>query len=878
MEQYKNLDKKEIIQEVKRRLSLENLLEIYNVKKGNTAKTYHCPFHEDKNPSFSITETGWKCFTGCGSGDQISFIEKIENINFEEALIKASNIANVDYEKKKGRQLLEELQEKHLEYLEKRGIKKETAKIFGLKSSGDFILFPQKREDKITGYKGINFETKKMFVNGSDKQSKLFPNYELQGVKFLIFTAGEYDCIYLTQKLLESNLNDYRVITNSTGETGFPKDLDRLKEFSSIEKFMIYYDHDDTGRKGSLKLARELSDKFKKIVEIYSFPKENKIKYDVSDFFNDGFSVEKLFNLEKIVYEYETKSNNEDNPNNDVIDTLDGFDFVSPNGYKIDDEGVNKITTNFKDEEKIENISGTPVLITKQAINTDDDIISLELAFKRNFIWKKLNVERSIICDSKKILEICNSGFPVNSVNSKKMVEYLYNFELANISRIQTIYLTHNNGWKNLTVKDKNSKAFGLGKNILGIDPIENNISFSPEYGFERFTKALDSKGSFGSWITGVTPLMKNDKVAFSIYASLAAPLLEIFDCSSFLVHFWGDSSMGKTTVMEIASSVWGNPAKETGGLITSWNNTMVFVERLASFFNDLPMYLDDSQTADDKTVSKIMYMIGNSTGRGRGKKAGGVDSNKSWHTVCFSTGEKQLTESTQYDGAKARTIEFNGSPFGRNEGKVVNDIKTCVRENYGHIGKIFIEQLIKDLENPEKLAEFKESYSTFRELLSMRTTNEIGNRMAGYFAIIQLAGTLIENYFKLGGNVLQTIENCFLEAINERKSEGNTSERALNEVLSYAQANMKSFLGKADDFTKEHYGVWKENDYIGFYPHKLKEVLTKQGFSYNSVIRSWADKGWIKKEKDRTTYQVYYGNQKFRMNVIKWEIINSYI
>ena len=874
MEQDKNLDKKEIIQEVKRRLSLENLLEIYNVKKGHTAKTYHCPFHEDKNPSFSITDTGWKCFTGCGSGDQISFIEKIENTSFEEALIKASNISNVDYEKKKGRPILEELQERHLKYLNDRGIKKETAKIFGLKSKDDYILFPQKREDKITGYKGIDFKTKKMFVNGSDKQSKLFPNYELKEVKFLIFTAGEYDCIYLTQKLLESNLNDYRVITNSTGETGFPKDLDRLKEFSSIEKFMIYYDHDDTGRKGSLKLARELSDKFKKIVEIYSFPKENKIKYDVSDFFNDGFSVEELFNLEKIVYEYETKSNNEDNPNNDVIDTLDGFDFVSPNGYKIDDEGVNKITTNFKDEEKIENISGTPVLITKQAINTDDDIISLELAFKRNFIWKKLNVERSIICDSKKILELCNNGFPVYSGNAKKMVEYLYNFELANISRIQTIYLTHNNGWKNLTVKDKNSKAFGLGKNILGIDPIENNISFSPEYGFERFTKALDSKGSFGSWITGVTPLMKNDKVAFSIYASLAAPLLEIFDCSSFLIHFWGDSSMGKTTVMEIAASVWGNPAKETGGLITSWNNTMVFVERLASFFNDLPMYLDDSQTADDKTVSKIMYMIGNSTGRGRGKKAGGVDSNKSWHTVCFSTGEKQLTESTQYDGAKARTIEFNGSPFGRNEGKIVNDIKTCVRENYGHIGKIFIEQLIKDLENPEKLEEFKESYSTFRELLSMRTTNEIGNRMAGYFAIIQLAGTLIENYFKLGGNVLQTIENCFLEAINERKSEGNTSERALNEVLSYAQANMKSFLGKSDESLRENFGVWKDNEYIAFHQHKLKDVLTKAGFSYNSIIRSWGDKGWIKKEKDRSTYPIWFEKNQYKLIVLKWELI----
>ena len=867
MEQDNKADKKEIIQEVKRRLSLENLLEIYNVKKGNTPKTYHCPFHEDKNPSFSITETGWKCFTGCGNGDQISFIEKIENIHFEEALIKASSICNVDYEKKKGRPLLEELQERHLKYLNDRGIKKETAKLFALKSKNDFILFPQKREDKITGYKAINFINKGMFVNGSDKQSKLFPNYELQGVKFLIFVAGEYDCIYLTQKLLESNLNDYRVVTCSTGESSFPKDLDRLKEFSSIEKFMIFYDHDDAGKKGAVKLAQELS-KIEKTIEIYSFPKEKKEKYDVSDFFNDGYSVEDLLLLEKIVYEIEKKP---ENTRLNLPDFIDEFEFVAPNEYQIDREGVHKITTTLRDE-KIEKISNLPVLITKQAINTDDDIVNLELAFKRDFIWKKFVVERATICDSKKILEICNNGFPVHSGNAKKMVEYLHAFEMANLPTMKTIYLTHNNGWKR--IKDKN--IFGLGKNILGIEEAENNISFSPELGFERFTKALDSKGFLSSWITGVMGLMKNHKVAFSIYASLSAPLLELFDCSSFLVHFWGDSSMGKTTVMEIASSVWGNPAKETGGLITSWNNTMVFVERLASFFNDLPMYLDDSQTADDKTVSKIMYMIGNSTGRGRGKKAGGIDSNKSWHTVCFSTGEKQLTESTQYDGAKARTIEFNGSPFGKNEGKIVNDIKTCVRENYGYIGNLFIKKLIEDLENPEKLAEFKESYATFRELLSMRTTNEIGNRMAGYFAIIQLAGTLIEDYFKLGGNVLQTIETCFLEAINERKSEGNTSERALNEVLSYAQANMKKFMGKSDDIVKEHYGIWKDNEYIAFFPHRLKEILTKAGFSYNSVIRSWGDKDWIKKSKEGFTYVVSSHGDKYRTVYINWAIISK--
>ena len=867
-------DKKQIIEQIKNRLSLENLLQIYNVQTGESKNTYHCPFHDDKKPSFSIKDNFWTCFSGCGNGDQISFIQKIDKLSFEEALIKASGICNVEYEKKQGKVSLEDLKEKHLSYLSNRGIKSTTATLFGLKSKGDYILFPQKREDKITGYKGINFLTKRMFFNGNDKQSKLFPDYSFEDTRFLIFTAGEYDCMYLTQKIIESGLSKYKVVTNSTGEGNNPKDLDRLEAYPEIEKFMIFYDHDETGKKGAERLAIQL-EKFGKTVEVYSFPKDKKPKYDVSDFFNEGNSLDDLFKIEKKVYKPDDLRS-KINLSHYILDTIDGYDFTNPIDYQVDLDGIKKISFTMKGEEKVEEVSKLPILITRQAINTDEDVVNLEVVFKRDFVWKKLVVEREIVCDVKKILSLCNSGFPVHSVNAKKIVEYLSAFELANIPVMKKVYLTHNNGWKNVNEKEKKRIVFGLGKNILGIGEGENNISFSPDQGFERFTKALDTKGSLETWRNEIKPLMSNSKVAFSIYASLAAPLLSLVDCSSFLIHFWGDSSMGKTTVMEIASSVWGNPAKESGGLITSWNNTMVFVERLASFFNDMPMYLDDSQTADDKTVSKIMYMIGNSTGRGRGKKAGGVDSNKSWHTVCFSTGEKQLTESTQYDGAKARTIEFNGSPFGRNEGKIVNSIKSCVRENYGHIGKLFIEQLIRDFEDPEKLDEYKEAYVTFRDILIMKTSNEIGNRMAGYFAIIQLAGTLIEEYFNFGGDIQSIVEECFLEAIKERKSEGDTSTRALNEVVSYAQANIKKFIGKSDDSIKEHFGIWRESEYIAFFPHKLKEILTKGGFSYNSILSSWHKRGYLKTDSERNTLQVRFDGNRFRTVAINWNTINS--
>src|SRR5229473_1392673 len=47
-----------------------------------------CPFHQEKTPSFSVhaTRQYYHCF-GCGvSGDVFSFVQKIENISFPEAV------------------------------------------------------------------------------------------------------------------------------------------------------------------------------------------------------------------------------------------------------------------------------------------------------------------------------------------------------------------------------------------------------------------------------------------------------------------------------------------------------------------------------------------------------------------------------------------------------------------------------------------------------------------------------------------------------------------------------------------------------------------------------------------------------------------------
>jgi DNA primase len=85
------------IREIKERLSIETVLQHYNLKADKNHRLC-CPFHPDKTPSLQIypkTNT-WCCFSSncaAGTGDQIQFMELMEKCTKHEALRKAAALA-----------------------------------------------------------------------------------------------------------------------------------------------------------------------------------------------------------------------------------------------------------------------------------------------------------------------------------------------------------------------------------------------------------------------------------------------------------------------------------------------------------------------------------------------------------------------------------------------------------------------------------------------------------------------------------------------------------------------------------------------------------------------------------------------------------------
>ncbi|PHM67962.1 propanediol utilization protein [Xenorhabdus kozodoii] len=148
-------------------------------------------------------------------------------------------------------------------------------------------------------------------------------------------------------------------------------------------------------------------------------------------------------------------------------------------------------------------------------------------------------------------------------------------------------------------------------------------------------------RGTAKEWKTHVASLMKgNRSMMLGVLVGLAAPLNSLTGGNCFGVHLFAQSSAGKTTTVEAASSLYGDPEE----LKLSWHGTNHGLNNEAAARNDGFLPIDEiGQSSNPKEVANSAYSLFNGVGKIQGRREGGNRAVIRWKIAALSTGEEDL-------------------------------------------------------------------------------------------------------------------------------------------------------------------------------------------------------------------------------------------
>jgi len=501
-------------------------------------------------------------------------------------------------------------------------------------------------------------------------------------------------------------------------------------------------------------------------------------------------------------------------------------------GWVFANEGIYRIN---KKTELPELVCKTPILLSKRLVNLETAEEKVEVAYRRDKTWKTAVLPRPAVFTAKGITCLMELGCTVTSENARQVVGYLGELEAENMDLIPRTASVSSLGWIG---KDRFLPGHGDGI-VLDADP-----------SMARWATGYHTAGTFEGWKTAIGGQRDKYKFRFILAASFAAPLLKIVGQRIFMVYNWGGAKTGKTAALKAALSVWGDWEK----ILATFNATTVAIERMAGFYRDLPMGIDERQLAgkDQQGLEKMVYMIASGSGRLRGTKTGGLQALTSWQTIALATGEEPLATNTSQAGVSARTIELYNGPFEHEEDGMA--MHRAASADYGHAGPLFISWVLHTDEGDIRAAHARmvEEVRKLGPDLAMAHVTEI--------AVVALADALVDMWVfgndappePADGKIpLQIPETSWNHAVQmaasvaaEQQSSGvdDVNENAKQYIVDWILSNKASFGG--DAFGQRLGALEDGKAYI--FPSLLTQALEKGGFSYRKTIRYLAEAGLV--------------------------------
>jgi len=482
--------------------------------------------------------------------------------------------------------------------------------------------------------------------------------------------------------------------------------------------------------------------------------------------------------------------------------------------YTLNDKGV------FLDELCI---IPQPLLITKRFEDIETGLIKLEIAIHVKEGWKRIVTKRSNIADKNKIIALSDYGMLITSETAVKVVEYLRILEAAN----------------DIPTQRSISHMGHTGNEFV---PYTNKIICTGDE-YDDIYNAVHSEGNFETWLD-MYKKRRDDNIAVRIAmgSSFASVLLYPLSKLPFFTHIWGNSGTGKTIILRLASSVWGYH----NAYMRNMNSTKAGLERPAYFLQNLPLILDELQTAKRENISGIIYMLTEGHGKSRANLYG-TEKLLRWNCAIITNGEEPLTSSNSGTGEFNRIIDIPVT------GDIFNDpshVYAVCDKNYGHAGQYFIEHL-KEYNLHEILAKWESVLNQHNSDISSKhrmslsvilTADELVNRMLFGMNDTAAHNDTMGMYEKLSTIMISTVES-------------DLATRAYEYICSWISENSHRFK---PDSNNEQWGQYSGGmTSVEISGRIFEKTLIDGGYNKSAVLKALSEKGFIKSSKNTKVFRM---------------------
>lgn len=392
---------------------------------------------------------------------------------------------------------------------------------------------------------------------------------------------------------------------------------------------------------------------------------------------------------------------------------------------------------------------------------------------------------------------------------------------------------------------------------------------------FNGGTAAADAYGVAGtaeSWRQNVARLAEgNPFQMLAVGVALAAPLLPLVGADGFGIHLYAQSTAGKTTAEDLASSLYGEPERQR----LTWYGTSLGIANEAEAHNHGLMALDEvDQGANPRHVYTSAYTLFNGKGKLQGDKDGGNRALKYWKTAVISTGERDIETYLKGAGVKVnagqlvrllnipvtRPTQLHGCASGKAH---ADALKAAWQANHGVAGRAWIEYLSEHADDAK--AAYTAAKARWQALIPASYGEQV-HRVIDRFAVIEAA--LIVGGEITGWNS-QLSRDALQHVFNEWIAVFGTGNKEIEQIIEQTEA----FLGaygmsrfapldyNPEAMTIANLAGYRENENYGgpvkFYvlPKPFKEEIAR-GFDSSQFAKALHESGRLKRPPSGKSYQ----------------------